>query len=102
MTRRPGWAWGAYILPYLEQGNLFAQYNLTQPVQNSAAIQTLVKTYLCPSDHHAPDGIYHHGRELESRVHGCAFELCRVLWGWGQNGGRDRERIVLTATARFG
>ncbi len=46
----PGWAWGAYILPYLEQGNLFAQYNLTQPVQNSAAIQTLVKTYLCPSD----------------------------------------------------
>jgi prepilin-type N-terminal cleavage/methylation domain-containing protein/prepilin-type processing-associated H-X9-DG protein len=46
----PGWAWGAYILPYLEQGNLYAQYNLTQPVQNSAAIQTLVKTYLCPSD----------------------------------------------------
>ncbi|OWK43396.1 DUF1559 domain-containing protein [Fimbriiglobus ruber] len=46
----PGWAWGAYILPYLEQSNLFAQYNLTQPVQSSTASQTLVKTFICSSD----------------------------------------------------
>src|SRR5208282_5978592 len=46
----PGWAWGAYILPYLEQNSLYQQFNLTQPVQNSAAIETLVKTFVCPSD----------------------------------------------------
>jgi prepilin-type N-terminal cleavage/methylation domain-containing protein len=46
----PGWAWGAYLLPYLEQANLQSQFNLALPVQNSTAIQTLVKTYLCPSD----------------------------------------------------
>jgi Protein of unknown function (DUF1559) len=36
----PGWAWGAYILPYLEQTPLFNQFNFTLPVQNSTAIQT--------------------------------------------------------------
>ncbi len=46
----PGWAWGAYILPYIEQGNLKNQFNMNLPVQNSPAIQTVVKTYLCPSD----------------------------------------------------
>jgi prepilin-type N-terminal cleavage/methylation domain-containing protein/prepilin-type processing-associated H-X9-DG protein len=46
----PGWAWGAYILPYLEQDNLYQQFNLSQPVTSSPAIQTMVKTFLCPSD----------------------------------------------------
>ena len=46
----PGWAWGAYILPYLEQSNLQNQFNLSLPVQDSPAIQTAVKTFLCPSD----------------------------------------------------
>jgi prepilin-type N-terminal cleavage/methylation domain-containing protein/prepilin-type processing-associated H-X9-DG protein len=46
----PGWAWGAYILPFLEQDNLYNQFNMSMPVANSPAIQTMVKTYLCPSD----------------------------------------------------
>lgn len=47
----PGWACGSYILPYMEQGNLYHQFNFTLPVQNSEpAIQTVVKTFLCPSD----------------------------------------------------
>jgi prepilin-type N-terminal cleavage/methylation domain-containing protein/prepilin-type processing-associated H-X9-DG protein len=46
----PGWGWGTYILPYLEQNNLFVQFNLAQPIPYSPASQTVVKTFLCPAD----------------------------------------------------
>jgi prepilin-type N-terminal cleavage/methylation domain-containing protein/prepilin-type processing-associated H-X9-DG protein len=46
----PGWGWAAFILPHLEQDNLYRQLNLTLPVENSPAIQTMLKVYLCPSD----------------------------------------------------
>jgi prepilin-type N-terminal cleavage/methylation domain-containing protein/prepilin-type processing-associated H-X9-DG protein len=49
----PGWAWGAYLLPFIEQGNLSQQIHFDQPVQsavNAAAVQKLVAVYLCPSD----------------------------------------------------
>jgi prepilin-type N-terminal cleavage/methylation domain-containing protein/prepilin-type processing-associated H-X9-DG protein len=46
----PGWGWAAYLLPYLEQDNLYRQIDFRQPVEQSAAIQTLVPVYLCPSD----------------------------------------------------
>jgi prepilin-type N-terminal cleavage/methylation domain-containing protein/prepilin-type processing-associated H-X9-DG protein len=46
----PGWGWGALLLPYLEQDDLFRQLDLGQPVQNAAEIQTPVRVYLCPSD----------------------------------------------------
>jgi prepilin-type N-terminal cleavage/methylation domain-containing protein/prepilin-type processing-associated H-X9-DG protein len=46
----PGWGWAAYLLPYVEQDNLYRQIDFTQPVQNSPAGQAVVKAYLCPSD----------------------------------------------------
>ena len=46
----PGWGWAALLLPYLEQDNLYRQLNVNLPVPKSAAIQTVVPVYLCPSD----------------------------------------------------
>jgi prepilin-type N-terminal cleavage/methylation domain-containing protein/prepilin-type processing-associated H-X9-DG protein len=50
------WAWSVYLLPYIEQGNLYNRLNpgvntLPQVFQNDlAALQTSIPTYLCPSD----------------------------------------------------
>lgn len=46
----PGWGWATFIIPFVEQDNLFRQIDLTQPVQSAMAIQTLVPVYLCPAD----------------------------------------------------
>jgi prepilin-type N-terminal cleavage/methylation domain-containing protein/prepilin-type processing-associated H-X9-DG protein len=46
----PGWGWAAYLLPYIEQENLYHQLNFHQPVQASPAIQTTLRIYVCPSD----------------------------------------------------
>ncbi|MGH7135850.1 MAG: DUF1559 domain-containing protein, partial [Pirellulales bacterium] len=52
----PGWAWGSFILPHLEQNNLYGQFNFKLPAQNSPAIQTLLTGFLCPSDVVMPYG----------------------------------------------
>jgi prepilin-type N-terminal cleavage/methylation domain-containing protein/prepilin-type processing-associated H-X9-DG protein len=46
----PGWGWAAYLLPYLEEDNLFRALNLGQAVESSPGIQATVKIYVCPSD----------------------------------------------------
>jgi prepilin-type processing-associated H-X9-DG protein len=48
----PGWGWSAFLLPYLEQGNLSARINFGLPIEATAnaAAQAVLKIYLCPSD----------------------------------------------------
>jgi prepilin-type N-terminal cleavage/methylation domain-containing protein/prepilin-type processing-associated H-X9-DG protein len=46
----PGWGWGAFLLPYLEQDNLYRQIDFNRPIQSSLAGQTVLKSFLCPSD----------------------------------------------------
>jgi prepilin-type N-terminal cleavage/methylation domain-containing protein/prepilin-type processing-associated H-X9-DG protein len=47
---RPGWGWSAWLLPYIEQENLYRQIDFRQPVEQTQAIQTPLSIFLCPSD----------------------------------------------------
>jgi prepilin-type N-terminal cleavage/methylation domain-containing protein/prepilin-type processing-associated H-X9-DG protein len=49
----PGWGWGALLLPYLEQDNLYRQIDFTKDIADPANTQarlTSLKVFLCPSD----------------------------------------------------
>jgi prepilin-type N-terminal cleavage/methylation domain-containing protein/prepilin-type processing-associated H-X9-DG protein len=46
----PGWGWAAFLLPYLEQDNLYRQINFSLPVEQQPAIQSMVPVFLCPAD----------------------------------------------------
>jgi prepilin-type N-terminal cleavage/methylation domain-containing protein/prepilin-type processing-associated H-X9-DG protein len=49
----PGWGWAAFLLPHLEQGNVYRQINFSQAVgvgANAAISQQPLTVYQCPSD----------------------------------------------------
>jgi len=49
----PGWGWASFILPYLEQGNVYNQINFSQGVGigvNAQISQQPLTVYQCPSD----------------------------------------------------
>ncbi|WP_020472820.1 DUF1559 domain-containing protein [Zavarzinella formosa] len=49
----PGWGWGAQLLPFLEQDNLYRQIDLTKDIihpVNKTARTTSLPVFLCPSD----------------------------------------------------
>ena len=48
----PGFAWGVFLLPYLEQDNLYRQFSLAEPCWapvNAVAARGRVSMFLCPS-----------------------------------------------------
>jgi prepilin-type N-terminal cleavage/methylation domain-containing protein/prepilin-type processing-associated H-X9-DG protein len=54
-----GFAWGALLLPFVEEANLFGQINFRAPCwapENAFAAQTKVSVYLCPSASGGNDG----------------------------------------------
>ncbi len=49
----PGWCWAAFLLPYVEQGNLYSQINFSQTMSsatNAPFAQKSLSVYQCPSD----------------------------------------------------
>jgi prepilin-type N-terminal cleavage/methylation domain-containing protein len=49
----PGWGWGAFLLPYLEQDNLYKQINFKLDVgdpANANVRNVFLKVFFCPSD----------------------------------------------------
>jgi prepilin-type N-terminal cleavage/methylation domain-containing protein/prepilin-type processing-associated H-X9-DG protein len=49
----PGWGWASFLLPYVEQDNLYKQINFNQGVgigSNVAVCQLPLKIFQCPSD----------------------------------------------------
>ena len=49
----PGWGWASFLLPYLEQGNVYNQINFNQPVGtgvNAPVSQQPLTIFQCPSD----------------------------------------------------
>lgn len=55
----PGWGWGVLLLPYLDQGPLYSQFNLSEPCWspvNAKAAATRVPVFLCPGATGGGDG----------------------------------------------
>jgi prepilin-type N-terminal cleavage/methylation domain-containing protein len=49
----PGWGWAAFLLPYMEQDNLYRQINFAVDVGDptmATVRTTVVKNFVCPSD----------------------------------------------------
>lgn len=49
----PGWGWASFILPELDQGNLYNSIDFTKDItdpENKAARMTSLPVFLCPSD----------------------------------------------------
>src|SRR5581483_1738671 len=75
--------WMVLILPYIEQGNVYNAYRMDRPSEdaaNQAVVQTIIKTYLCPSDEIKP-------KPCQPNTQGWFMQRSN----YGGNGGAGRD-----------
>jgi prepilin-type N-terminal cleavage/methylation domain-containing protein/prepilin-type processing-associated H-X9-DG protein len=46
----PGWGWATFLLPDIEQDNVYRQINLAAPIGSTPVRTQSLKVFLCPSD----------------------------------------------------
>jgi prepilin-type N-terminal cleavage/methylation domain-containing protein/prepilin-type processing-associated H-X9-DG protein len=46
----PGWGWASFLLPYLEQGNVYNQIHFSMPILSQPISQLPLAIFQCPSD----------------------------------------------------
>src|SRR5262245_18589483 len=80
----PGWGWGAYILPYLDQVPLYEmlQWNLAvDDPPNEAPRTKTVKTFVCPSDFDT--GVFTVLNQFNLKIGFAATNSYAACYGYG-------------------
>src|SRR5262249_1876781 len=87
----PGWGWPAYVLPYVEQANLYRELrvelqvfgNGSNPVPPTPLTQTVLSTFLCPSDLGPETNPYYdnHARSSYRGVMGSRAQVIQISLG---------------------
>jgi prepilin-type N-terminal cleavage/methylation domain-containing protein/prepilin-type processing-associated H-X9-DG protein len=81
----PGWGWAAFLLPFIEQDNLYKQINFNVPVgqgANAQPSQQPIAIYQCPSDAYLLPpvfDVYDHSDNVIARVAKANYVACN---GW--------------------
>jgi len=80
----PGWGWGAYILPFLDQAPLAEQFQWNLSVEdspNEAPRMKIVKTFVCPSDFDT--GVFRVLNQLNIKIGFAATNSYAACYGYG-------------------
>ena len=78
-----GFAWGSMILPQIEQRGLYSEFDFSRPVfdvENLAARERLIPTFLCPSDTYS-DGEFVVRDDSSTPVERYATASYAANWG---------------------
>lgn len=78
-----GQAWGAYLLPYIEQDNVYRLINFELPgfdITNQSAREISINTYLCPTDFWSIDGFVVRNDQVSPIEQYAASSYC-ANWG---------------------
>jgi prepilin-type N-terminal cleavage/methylation domain-containing protein/prepilin-type processing-associated H-X9-DG protein len=97
--RHSGWGptWVTFLLPHIEQGNLFKMYDQNQPAKtkiNAPVISTVLTVFLCPSDKR-PTLFANSGQN-------APFQMARGNYGLNIGLGRARQNGAFNDHTRRG
>jgi prepilin-type N-terminal cleavage/methylation domain-containing protein len=82
---RPGWGWGSFILPYLEQETIHRQIDFKAPIEAPVYDNlrtTVLKMFVCPSD--LSTGVYMVQNMVEQDVAQAATTSYTANYGSGK------------------